>query len=109
MSERDAIPQAAVVKAAQAISPKYWEAALEDARAALEAALPHLHPTVATAEELDALPVGSVVLMDDGSIWFKRTQRPKSVMWERIGHSQWGQSNVVVRHGHATVLHRGQP
>jgi hypothetical protein len=57
--------------------------------------------TVATPEELDALPVGSVVLHSRGVVWQKRGLRGR---WYVAGSTG---SNANVPYLPATVLHRG--
>lgn len=72
------IPEAAVEAAAKAyfencdyaewefIAERVQVAILADMRAALEAAAPYMSRTIASVEELDALPYGTVVLNDEG-------------------------------------------
>lgn len=58
---------------------------------------------VTTAEELDALPVGSVVLESDGSAW----QKTDVDYWERGGGGFDDGYGLALR-GAVTVLHVGR-
>ena len=71
--------------------------------------------TVTTAEELDALPVGSVVLDDDGDAWklHHRMERP-----DKTWHTYWTMadfsdnldgSETLAEYLPATVLHEARP
>lgn len=57
-----------IEKAAEAIGgPRYWQTDMNDARADVTAYLAHAHPVVDSVEELDALPVGTVVMDEHGA------------------------------------------
>jgi len=69
---------------------------LEDAKNALEAATPYIRAQVATAEELDALWLGSVVLS-------------QGVSYQRYGTNEWAAEGAWYETGQvelpATILH----
>ena len=84
----NAIPEAAVEAAAQVLQEHRWpgrdwartrdgvrDGFRSTSRAALEAAWDHQHPVFTTVEELDDLPVGSVVLTQGGRSFQKYEPR----------------------------------
>lgn len=87
MTTTPEIPEAAVQAGARALNDDGWtcfggvhepgqyddcdqckRVCDRQSRAALTAAWPHLHPTITTDEELNALPRGTVVRSNEGSI-----------------------------------------
>lgn len=74
------------------------------ARAAVTAYMDHAHPVVDTVEELDALPVGTVVL--DASGPCQRLDRGEGVSWWAAAGYEggWGSDEIDLP---ARVLHWG--
>lgn len=83
-------------------------------RAALEAAAPHMMATVTTAEELDALPVGSVVRTAGTESQSPRVAVKDAVWkneseWFVADSSEWCLDSTELDDLPATVLHTGTP
>jgi hypothetical protein len=96
-------------EAVEAVADIYAESedtgSLETARAALEAAAPRMRRTIATVEELDALPVGSVVL-DRLDICYRLYHDPayREPVWCVVGETSPSSPHAWLP---ATVLHEG--
>jgi hypothetical protein len=70
-----------------------------------DAVLAHLHPTVSATEELDALPVGGVVLTRLGEVVLKRHEPSGEFKswWAMAGTAEYFQSRELYLPG--TVLY----
>lgn len=77
----------------------------DEAREILEAAAPHLQPTVTTVEELDALPEGAMV-RTDGGFYLKEALRRGISTWVTTDEQYYFKSADIPLP--ATVIYRGQ-
>lgn len=102
------IPEKAVEAALSALGEAYGEDAYcknrEYVMTALEAAAPHMSRTIATVEELDALPFESVARDAEGYV-LERWGEPEDHMWATPMNGAWIRSTEVTLP--ATVLHIG--
>ncbi|MEO9246451.1 hypothetical protein ABDK96_02005 [Citricoccus nitrophenolicus] len=76
------------------------------ARAAVTAYLEHVNPVVTTMEELDALPVGSVVMDLHGALTAGTAHNGRR-LWDYTGNDVGAWSEDIALP--ATVIHRGKP
>lgn len=74
-----------------------------EALAYADAVLAHLHPTITTAEELEALPVWSIVLDKWGHAW----QKTDVNFWQCFG-DYWDDHGLALI-GPVTLLRKGTP
>lgn len=81
------------------LEPEDREYALAEARAALEAAAPHMQASVSTLAELDALPRFTVIRSGEGAVYERET------MWHEAGSRDLKYSPDVALP--ATVLQLG--
>lgn len=114
-SERDeAIDRGARVLIEEGQFGVPWDDASEDAqaevvdivRAILEAAETHMNRTITTVEELDALPVGSVVSHDEGWGLTVAERHVSDRLWYVTGCLEYIRSEALLP---ATVLHEATP
>lgn len=75
-----------------------------EARTAAHAVLVAIHPTVTTETELDALPVGSVILAD-GETWRRVYDGATHSVWHGGRHGYECAQDVICPESSATVLH----
>lgn len=76
-----------------------------DMRRALNAAAPLMNQIVTTIEELDALPVGSIVLDDFNTDWRKTSEGIESNNWDSSSTSWTHTANDIILP--AKVIHVG--
>ena len=107
----DAIKETAKALMAHGWGPTKWGQSPEAfrseyrglARAALEAAWSVMHPVLTTAEELDALPTGSIIRDKNGQAW----QKVADSYWHAALWKQGNSSaNVAAHLCPAVVLYR---
>lgn len=79
----------------------------------LEAAAPHLNKphTIITAEELDALRFQAVILDAYGTPYVCERHRTDGTRneWRPAGMNHLDESDTILYHGPATVVHEGEP
>lgn len=99
------------------VPPAPWESLSEDdedaraavalARIALEAAAPYMQPEVSTEEELDAAPIGTVVMSADQRVFLKDDIRGVVSFWTIPNAIHYFRSEDVSMP--AQVLHNPNP
>ena len=104
------IPEAAIEAGTDAIATEWADESdarpyRDLARAVLTAALPHLHPVIETEEQMDALPVGTVVRQSGGGrVVVERTLSG----WHAAGaYAPYATHTAAYYLLPATVLHMG--
>lgn len=77
---------------------------------ALEAAAPHMLRVVSTVEQLDALPIGSVILGFDDDLDQLVSRKSVDEAWEQAGTDDgWQAAGIIQWYGSVTVLYEGNP
>lgn len=82
----------------------------ETVRIILEAAVPHMLRRVHTVEQLDTLPIGSVVLGYDDDLDQLVSRKSVDGYWQEAGTDDgWQAAGIIQWYGSVTVLHEPTP